>query len=229
MTKRGTFIVFEGLDRCGKSTQVARLEDSLREQGHRVRTQKFPDRTTEIGKMIDAYLKNTAEMDDRAIHLLFSANRWECASAIERDLKEGMSIIADRYAFSGIAFSAAKGLPFDWLLTPDRSLPSPDLTLYLTLPTSETSNRQDFGEERYESVSMQTRVREQFGLVRERVERGNESTNTNVDAGGKKSGNGEWVEVDASGTREKVQARIWRVINPVLEREKGEVGRLWVD
>jgi thymidylate kinase len=37
------------------------------------------DRTTEIGKMIDAYLKNTAEMDDRAIHLLFSANRWECA------------------------------------------------------------------------------------------------------------------------------------------------------
>jgi dTMP kinase len=29
--------------------------------------------------MIDAYLKNTAEMDDRAIHLLFSANRWECA------------------------------------------------------------------------------------------------------------------------------------------------------
>lgn len=77
---------------------------------------------------------------------------------------------------------------------------------------------------------MQTRVREQFGLVRERVERGNESTNTNAeDAGGKKSGNGEWVEVDASGTREEVQARIWGLIEPVLEREKGEVGRLWVD
>jgi hypothetical protein len=76
---------------------------------------------------------------------------------------------------------------------------------------------------------MQTRVREQFGLVRERVERGNASTEPNVDAGGKKSGNGEWVEVDASGTREEVQARIWGVIEPVLEREKGEVGRLWVD
>jgi hypothetical protein len=35
--------------------------------------------------------------------------------------------------------------------------------------------------------------------------------------------------VDASGTREEVQARIWGVIEPVLEREKGEVGRLWVD
>lgn len=76
---------------------------------------------------------------------------------------------------------------------------------------------------------MQTRVREQFGLVRERVERGNESTNTSADAGGKKSGNGEWVEVDASGTREEVQARIWGVIEPVLKRQKGEVGRLWVD
>lgn len=105
MVKRGTFIVFEGLDRCGKTTQVARLEASLRDKGHPVRTQKFPgkphfnhssraqtrahsrgcccsarlDRTTEIGKMIDAYLRNATEMDDRAIHLLFSANRWECA------------------------------------------------------------------------------------------------------------------------------------------------------
>jgi dTMP kinase len=48
MTKRGTFIVFEGLDRCGKSTQVARLEDSLREQGHRVRTQKFPGKLVSL-------------------------------------------------------------------------------------------------------------------------------------------------------------------------------------
>lgn len=38
-----------------------------------------PDRTTAIGKMIDAYLQSKAELDDRAIHLLFAANRWECA------------------------------------------------------------------------------------------------------------------------------------------------------
>jgi len=35
------------------------------------------DRTTEIGKMINAYLTNATEMDDNALHLLFSANRWE--------------------------------------------------------------------------------------------------------------------------------------------------------
>ena len=37
------------------------------------------DRTTAIGRMIDAYLQSQSELDDRAIHLLFSANRWECA------------------------------------------------------------------------------------------------------------------------------------------------------
>jgi len=37
------------------------------------------DRTTAIGKMIDSYLQSKSELDDRAIHLLFSANRWECA------------------------------------------------------------------------------------------------------------------------------------------------------
>ena len=37
------------------------------------------DRTTTIGQMIDGYLKSNVEMDDCAIHLLFSANRWEAA------------------------------------------------------------------------------------------------------------------------------------------------------
>lgn len=37
------------------------------------------DRTTPIGQMIDGYLKSSLEMDDHAIHLLFSANRWEAA------------------------------------------------------------------------------------------------------------------------------------------------------
>lgn len=37
------------------------------------------DRTTPIGQMIDGYLKSAIEMDDHAIHLLFSANRWEAA------------------------------------------------------------------------------------------------------------------------------------------------------
>ena len=38
---------------------------------------KFPDRQTAIGQMINAYLQGKTETDDAAVHLLFSANRWE--------------------------------------------------------------------------------------------------------------------------------------------------------
>lgn len=38
---------------------------------------RFPDRTTQIGQMINSYLKGETETDDAAMHLLFSANRWE--------------------------------------------------------------------------------------------------------------------------------------------------------
>lgn len=71
---------------------------------------KFPDRTTPIGKILNSYLSNPAtELDDRAVHLLFAANRWEVArkieSAVERD---GKIVIADRYTWSGVAYSRAK-------------------------------------------------------------------------------------------------------------------------
>jgi len=68
---RGAFIVLEGVDRCGKTTQAARLTEALGAEFMR-----FPDRTTAIGVMINSYLAQGVDMDDRAVHLLFSANRW---------------------------------------------------------------------------------------------------------------------------------------------------------
>lgn len=43
------------------------------------------------------------------IHLLFSANRWERAKNIIKTLEAGVTVIVDRYCYSGVAFSAAKG------------------------------------------------------------------------------------------------------------------------
>ena len=77
MAKRGAFILFEGVDRCGKTTQAKRLVDALVQRGQPTVFFRFPDRETPIGVQIDAYLRNAAELDDHAVHLLFSANRWE--------------------------------------------------------------------------------------------------------------------------------------------------------
>jgi dTMP kinase len=93
MVERGAFIVLEGLDRSGKTTQATKLVQRIKGMDKPCTLMKFPgkhlhslsaepdcmfvDRTTMIGKMIDAYLQNTENLDDHAVHLLFSANRWE--------------------------------------------------------------------------------------------------------------------------------------------------------
>lgn len=106
--KRGAFIVLEGCDRSGKTTQCRKLVESLRSKQILAETMNFPDRTTVTGKLITEYLMNKTEISDEAIHLLFSANRWELCKKMERMLNDGITLIVDRYAFSGVAFSAAK-------------------------------------------------------------------------------------------------------------------------
>jgi dTMP kinase len=92
--KRGIFVVVEGLDKAGKSSQCEKLAQNAESLGFKVLALRFPgkrksaakapsdtpaDRTTAIGKTIDAYLKGDQDVEDHAIHLLFSTNRWEAA------------------------------------------------------------------------------------------------------------------------------------------------------
>merc|ERR1711865_1058099 len=167
MSSRGAFILLEGVDRCGKSTQCRRLIENLKKSGHQAELQCFPDRTTPIGMMIDQYLKSGVEMDDHSIHLLFSANRWECAALMKKRLEEGVHLVVDRYAFSGVAFTAAKGLDKDWCWAPDKGLLAPDLVVYMDMPIEEAAKRGEFGAERYEKLEFQKTVQQQFYDLRQ--------------------------------------------------------------
>ncbi|KAL3829514.1 hypothetical protein ACJIZ3_018316 [Penstemon smallii] len=80
---RGALIVLEGLDRCGKTSQVQQIA-------------LLPKR-----------------LDDHAIHLLFSAYRWEKRSLMESKVRTRTTLIVERYSFSGDAFSS-----YIWLLKP---------------------------------------------------------------------------------------------------------------
>uniref|UniRef100_K3ZA07 dTMP kinase n=1 Tax=Setaria italica TaxID=4555 RepID=K3ZA07_SETIT len=128
---RGALVILEGLDRSGKSSQCARLLSYLEGQGCRAEGWRFPDRGTSVGQMISAYLANESQLDDRTIHLLFSANRWEKRALMESKLLGGTTLIVDRYSYSGVAFSAAKGLDIQWCKAPDVGLIAPDLVIYL--------------------------------------------------------------------------------------------------
>ncbi|KAJ5381470.1 Thymidylate kinase [Penicillium cataractarum] len=170
-TRRGALIVVEGLDRAGKSSQCEMLQNYLSEQGHNVKYIRFPDRTTPIGKLIDSYLRGSANQDDHSIHLLFSANRWEIAKSIEQDIAAGITVIVDRYSYSGAVYSAAKANPtlsLEWAWQPEIGLPQPDICLFLNISAEEAAKRGGFGAERYENESMQSRVRELFRSLFER-------------------------------------------------------------
>lgn len=156
--QRGAFIVFEGLDRSGKSTQADLLCKYLNENNFPTKHFRFPDRTTAIGKMLDAYLNKSSELDDMAVHLLFAANRWEASKEIKETLLSGNSVVCDRYSYSGIAFSHQKGLDLNWCINPEIGLPAPDKVFYLTVPMEVAEKRGGFGQERYEKRDTQMKV-----------------------------------------------------------------------
>ncbi|XP_062987593.1 thymidylate kinase [Elgaria multicarinata webbii] len=161
--RRGTLIVLEGVDRAGKSTQSRKLVEALRAEGHQAELLRFPERTTEIGRLISSYLEKKKNLEDHTVHLLFSANRWEQVPLIKEKLNQGVTLVVDRYAFSGVAFTSAKEkFSLEWCKQPDVGLPKPDLILFLQLSTSEAAKRGDFGNERYENSPFQEKVLQCF-------------------------------------------------------------------
>ncbi|KAI9763944.1 MAG: Thymidylate kinase [Geoglossum simile] len=199
---RGALIVVEGLDKAGKSTQCARLVENLKIQGREVLHLRFPDRTTPTGKMIDSYLKGESQLDDHAIHLHFSANRWEAASKIKLAIASGKDVVIDRYYYSGVVYSAAKdiaGLTLEWASWPEIGLPRCDICLFLSISVEEAEKRGGFGSEKYELKEMQNRVRVLFeGLVENNPE--------------------EFVVINAGKEAQEVEGCILREVAVGLER-----------
>ncbi|CCE63831.1 hypothetical protein TPHA_0F03510 [Tetrapisispora phaffii CBS 4417] len=181
MAQRGKLILLEGLDRTGKTTQCERLVDILKEtmKIEKVKQFKFPNRENEIGKLINGYLTNSSNsLSDQAIHLLFSANRWESINEIKNLLNEGYYVILDRYVYSGVAYSLAKeveGMDIDWCLNCDKGLIKPDLTIFLTNDKT-NKDREGFGDERYEKIAFQLKVKEKFFEIFTKIDNYNQET-----------------------------------------------------
>jgi len=160
MDRRGALIVVEGCDNSGKTTLCNSLVSRLRHDGEQAENIRYPDRTTPVGKLLDAYLKRECEMEDHAVHLLFTANRWETVPRMMKALCDGTTLIADRYAYSGIAYSSAKiGVDRTWCETVERGVPRPDAVLFLDVSPDEVADRSIlWAPERYETTTVQRHV-----------------------------------------------------------------------
>ena len=120
--KKNKFIAFEGIDGCGKSTQVKLLSEQLSRQGHKVYITCEPTDSA-IGKIIRSIFKHEMEADHRTIAGLFVADRLHHllnkTDGILKKLSEGYTVITDRYYFSSYAYHGAH-IDMDWVIEANR-------------------------------------------------------------------------------------------------------------
>lgn len=169
MATKGKFIVFEGTDGSGKSTQMKMLGKYLKAKGISVYGTHEPT-DSPFGALLRACLTGRVETDERAIAALFAADRIDhitnSVNGIMKKLEEGTTVLCDRYYFSSFAYNGGF-VPLEWVIElnkPAMNLLRPDLTVFLDLPAEESMKRvARRGEtERYETMENQKRIRDKY-------------------------------------------------------------------
>lgn len=147
--KRGLFIAFEGIDGCGKSTQIQLLEDKLKKQGYELVRIREPGGTQSGEEIRNVILKPRPEgLDAITEVLLYSAARAQLMSEVVRPaIQAGKAVLADRFAWSTLAYQGfGRGLPIDkieGLIELAIGETWPDKTFILDLTVEESRKRQD--------------------------------------------------------------------------------------
>jgi len=192
------FVVIEGLDGSGKSTQLKLLHKHLEEQSIPFRYIHFPRLEEGVyGKLVARFLRGEMGAIDRVdpylVALIYAGDRADAAGMIRGWISEGYLVIADRYVYSNIAFQCAKVADReerdrlrDWILDFEfryHALPRPDVNLFLNVPQSFT-REQLFGHRKGEDraylkgerdihendLDFQEKVRQNYLSLRDHVD-----------------------------------------------------------
>ncbi|WP_418382508.1 dTMP kinase [Alistipes finegoldii] len=150
------FIVLEGLDGAGKSTQIRMLRQLFTDRGVESEYVHFPRFDSPVyGQLIARFLRGefggVQEVDPYLVALIFAGDRADAAPQIRRWLAEGKAVVLDRYVYSNVGFQCAK-LPAgeerdrlaDWIVNLEfghNALPRPDLSLFLDVPFAFTERK----------------------------------------------------------------------------------------
>ena len=177
MKERGKFIVFEGIDGAGKTTQINLLANYLREQGRAVYCTAEPTETVSGGLLRDALSgvsrRTVCEMAamfvfDRINHNVNPVN------GIQKMLADGFDVICDRYYYSSLAYQGS-GTDPEWVSNMNLNCPEimrPDVCIFLDLTPEQSMariNRNRATQEIYENEEKLPQVRNQFYCVFEQL------------------------------------------------------------
>ena len=199
--RRGLFIVVEGGDGAGKTTQLTLLDEALRARGYRVVTTREPG-GTEIGEKLRALVLEAGQgaIDDRTEALIFAASRAAHAAQLIRPaLAEGAIVLCDRYIDSSAAYQGVgRGLGVNTIVDLSRWATAdlvPDATLLLSVPLRAE-------QERMTERGTVDRIEAEGAKFKARIAR--------------EDSNGSHRIVDGVGTIDEVHARVLEVVEPLL-------------
>lgn len=205
----GRFIVIEGLDGTGKTTQIKNLAAYLEKKGEKVHITAEPT-AGETGKLCRRVLSGELSASPWASAALFLADRiqhnTEPASGIRKLLQDGFTVISDRYYYSTFAYQGFE-TELSWILNAHYNCPlitKPDLVLFLTMPVERcleriNANRAAEEIEIYENSAALTKISRQFDFVFEKIK-----DRENI------------VYIDADGSIEQVAERICSAVEESL-------------
>ena len=198
--RRGLFIVVEGGDGAGKTTQLALLDEALRDRGYRVITTREPG-GTEIGEKLRALVLEAGQgtIDDRTEALIFAASRAAHASQLIRPaLAEGAIVLSDRYIDSSAAYQGVgRDLGVETIV---------DLSRWATANLVPDASAE---QERMDQRGTVDRIEAEGAAFKARIHGAFEQI-------AREDANGSHRIIDGVGTIEQVHARVLEVIEPLL-------------
>ncbi|MBN1208728.1 MAG: dTMP kinase [Myxococcaceae bacterium] len=168
---RGRFIVLEGLDGAGTTTQAERLAAALRSEGHAVLTTREPS-DGPIGTLIRQALTGrlvlpggAGPLAQETLALLYAADRTDHLKAqVLPALEAGQIVISDRYVLSSLAYQGAS-LSMAWVEAANAYAVPPDLTLFVQVSATVAAQRRAArggAKELFEEDTLQRRIARQY-------------------------------------------------------------------
>jgi dTMP kinase len=167
---KGRFIVFEGIDGSGKSTQIRNIAKRLEKQYVKIYT-TFEPTDGPVGSLIRRMLSGEVETDQRTIASLFAADRTDHLTnqknGIKRKVDIGEIVLCDRYYFSSYAYHA-QYIDLDWVIhtnSLNAEILKPDLTIFIDVDPDICFKRikKSRGQfEMYEKIDIMKKVRANY-------------------------------------------------------------------
>ena len=177
---KGRFVVLEGIDGSGTTTQAALAATGLRRKGFAVLQTQEPSRGP-IGTVIRQALKgilrrpgHAGPPSEQTLALMFAADRLDHLEAqIFPALHKGEVVICDRYLLSSLAYQGA-ACPMDWVEEINAAAASPDLTIFLDVKIETAARRRasrGTTRELFETDERQRKVSRQYAVAIRRREK----------------------------------------------------------